>query len=308
MHPAFSVIFFTVLSGLGYGIWALLGTRLALGQPVSTATALVALAAGGALVAVGLCSSLLHLGQPQRAWRAFSQWRTSWLSREGVSAVASFVPAVVLAWLLWDGTHPVAVRCTALALIVLALVTTLCTAKIYASLKPVPAWGHELVPLVYVVMAGFTGGLAFAAMRALGGAPIDNDVAVLGIFVATTLWLTKRRYWRDIDQPLALPRAAALGLPRERTVRVFERPHTEANYLTKEMGFVLARRHATRLRTVASVLLAGIPVVLLLPVFLIVHVDAAPWLVGASVSALLGAFVERWLFFAEAKHLVTLYY
>ena len=115
-------------------------------------------------------------------------------------------------------------------------------------------------------------------------------------------------YWRIVDQPLPLPRAAALGLPRERNVRVFERPHTEANYLTKEMGFVLARRHSTKLRTIAVFLLCIVPIVLLLPIHLFVHVDAAPWLLGASASALLGAFVERWLFFAEAKHLVTLYY
>jgi len=308
MHPAFSVIFFTVLSGLGYGIWGLLAWRLLVGHETSRFVALVALALGGVLVTVGLCSSLLHLGQPQRAWRAFSQWRTSWLSREGVSAVVSFVPALALAWLLWTGGSPLAVRWVALALVFMAIATTVCTAMIYASLKPVPAWRHSLVPTGYLFLAGYTGGLAFAALRALGGAAIDNDVAVLGIFMAVALWSLKRRYWRDIDAPVPLSRAAALGLPRDRTVRVFERPHTEANYLTKEMGYVLARRHATKLRTVAVVLLAVLPIVFLFPVWFVVHVDAAPWLVAASVSALLGAFVERWLFFAEAKHLVMLYY
>src|SRR5688572_5008836 len=101
MHPAFSVIFFTVMSGLGYGLWGFLGWYTLVGQPVDRTTALVALAVGGACIFAGLCSSLLHLGQPTRAWRAFSQWHTSWLSREGVAAVLSFVPAVALAWLLW---------------------------------------------------------------------------------------------------------------------------------------------------------------------------------------------------------------
>ena len=308
MHPAFSVIFFTVLSGLGYGLWGLLGWYTLLGRPVDRITTLVALGLGGVLVAVGLCSSLLHLGQPQRAWRAFSQWRTSWLSREGVCAVASFAPAVVLAWLAWDGGRPLAMRWASLVLIAMAIATTVCTAMIYASLKPVPAWRHQVVPWAYLVLGAFTGGLAFQSLRALRGAAIDNDVAVFGIFIAAWLWFLKRMYWRDIDKPVPLSRADALGLPRDRTVCVFERPHTEANYLTKEMGYVLARRHATKLRAVAVVLIAVLPIVLLLPVWLIVHVDAAPWLVAASVSALLGAFVERWLFFAEAKHLVTLYY
>jgi DMSO reductase anchor subunit len=118
----------------------------------------------------------------------------------------------------------------------------------------------------------------------------------------------KRRYWRDIDRaPLPATRGSALGLPPDRTATVFEKPHTEANYLTKEMGFVLARRHATKLRRIALALFGAVPaaacgLVLLWPP------AAAPALAVAAVSALVGALVERWLFFAEAKHVVTLYY
>ena len=50
-----------------------------------------------ALITGGLLASTAHLGRPERAWRAFSQWRTSWLSREGVMAVATYVPAGLLA-------------------------------------------------------------------------------------------------------------------------------------------------------------------------------------------------------------------
>ena len=89
---------------------------------------------------------------------------------------------------------------------------------------------------------------------------------------------------------------------------MFERPHTEANYLTKEMGFVVARRHAKWLRRIAVVLFAVLPVLLLLPAWIFVHADLAPWFTAAAMCAVAGAFVERWLFFAEAKHMVTLYY
>jgi DMSO reductase anchor subunit len=74
------------------------------------------------------------------------------------------------------------------------------------------------------------------------------------------------------------------------------------------MGFVLARRHSRRLRTIAVILFALIPALCALPVWFIVHLQAGPWLLVASLSALAGTLVERWLFFAEAKHLVTLYY
>ena len=130
--------------------------------------------------------------------------------------------------------------------------------------------------------------------------------AMLAAFV---LWRMKRAVWVWIDSG-AMPatRNSALGLPADRSVKVFERPHTEANYLLKEMGFVLARKHARRLRLLAVLLFAGLPMLLALPVWLLVHVDAGPWMAAAAVSAMLGVLVERWLFFAEAKHLVTLYY
>ena len=96
--------------------------------------------------------------------------------------------------------------------------------------------------------------------------------------------------------------------PPQRTATVFERPHTEANYLTKEMGFVVARKHARSLRTLSLVLFAALPILLLVPAWMFVHLDTAPWYAAAALCALAGAFVERWLFFAEAKHMVTLYY
>ena len=96
MNPALSVIFFTTLSGAGYGVlfWAaydaLFGQAPARPLLWSVALALI-------LSTIGLLSSMLHLGKPARAWRAFSQWRTSWLSREGVAAMATFGIAVLLA-------------------------------------------------------------------------------------------------------------------------------------------------------------------------------------------------------------------
>ena len=49
-----------------------------------------------ALISGGLMSSTLHLGNPQRAWRALSQWRSSWLSREGVMAIIDLRAAALL--------------------------------------------------------------------------------------------------------------------------------------------------------------------------------------------------------------------
>ena len=97
MNPAPSIVFFTTASGAGYGLLFWLGLLRPLGLvPGVPAFALLCLALALLLITAGLASSLLHLGNPQRAWRAFSQWRSSWLSREGVAAVATYVPALAL--------------------------------------------------------------------------------------------------------------------------------------------------------------------------------------------------------------------
>lgn len=319
MHPALSVIFFTTFSGAGYGLlfWAALAMLRGDARPWPL---LLGIAIALGLVTAGLLSSMLHLGKPGRAWRAFSQWRTSWLSREGVLALLTYLPALGVAWALLPGVvaaHPVApppwarpfeiVAATALA--ACALATIACTAMIYASLKPIPAWRHRFVVPVYLLFALLCGGLLLAAIATLADRPaaVGNGPAMVAIVLAVALGVLKLRYWRDLDAPLPATRGAAVGLP-QREVTVFERPHTEANYLTREMAFVVARRHARALRWSALLLFAVLPALLMLPAWLFVHLDAGPWFALAAASALAGAFVERWLFFAEARHLVTLYY
>jgi DMSO reductase anchor subunit len=321
MHPAFSVIFFTTASGAGFGLWAWFGLLAMTGTLPPRVASLLMLGVGAVLAGAGLFASLAHLGQPQRAWRAFSQWRSSWLSREGIVAVASFAPAAWMAWLVWtipspgplDGSagtvHHGLFQLAGGLLVLLSLACVVCTAMIYASLKPIPAWRHPLVVPTYLVFSLFTGFLLFCALLGLSGTPLGNMVGLGALVGATLAWRLKRQAWQWIDTGrMGVTRNAALGLPEGRTVRVFERPHTEANYLLMEMGYVLARKHAARLRSLAVLLFALVPALLALPVWLFVHLDPAPWMTAAAVSALIGTAVERWLFFAEAKHLVTLYY
>lgn len=316
MNPAFSVIAFSTLSGTGYGLLALIAVAV-LGEAAPARTLLVLLPLALVLITGGLLSSLGHLGKPQRAWRAFSQWRSSWLSREGVCAVATYAPAFALAAALLpqalDGSGTVAVSrgngfaiATAVLTLLGAMATVVCTAMIYASLKPVPAWRHRLVVPVYLLFALLGGAAVFVACLALSGVAAGGWAGLLGL-AAVGVLLAKPAYWRAIDaSPLPLSRGDAIGLP-QREVRVFERPHTQGNYLTHEMGFVLARRHARRLRTIALVLFGAVPL-LAAALAMTWPASAAFALTIAAFAALLGTFVERWLFFAQARHLVTLYY
>jgi DMSO reductase anchor subunit len=338
MNPAFSVILFTTLSGAGYGLLAWVGFMIAISGPalfeqgeIGSSLWLIpltigSLVAGVAMTVVGLISSTFHLGKPLRAWRAFSQWRTSWLSREGVLALLTYVPALLLIELLSSaktggssarlllGGHVVQWIGGVLAL--LSLLTVGCTAMIYASLKPIPAWRHRLVLPVYLAFALSVGVLLLRAMEVLSWTDLFTDsplVVVTPRFVGIpavivfVLAAMKLVYWRDIDRMTLPSREAATALEGFGKVSTFERPHTEANYLTREMGFVLARKHSRKLRAIALVLFAGVPLLMLFIAWQIPAMATfALWI--AALSALAGAFVERWLFFAEAKHMVTLYY
>jgi DMSO reductase anchor subunit len=331
MRPTFSIIFFTVLSGAGYGLLFLVGISLlyaptliagfggvASAANIDTLAARVrfaleiALAAGTLLTIAGLLCSVGHLGKPLRAWRAFSQWRSSWLSREGVASMATFVPAFgLLGWMLAGGDIRSGIATVgAAALAVLSAVTVFCTARIYSSLKTIRAWNDSLVVPVYFLLAFYTGALWIAALFTTPFAlsPLAIPAGWIYLFnafaVAPLCALAKALYWRSLATPAKPGIGDATGLARLGTVRVFEQPHTEENYLTHEMGFVLARKHSQRLRTIAIVLIVCAPVAIYPLSF--VFGDVAPWLV--VLLGMLGVFVERWLFFAEARHAVIAYY
>ena len=87
MHPAFSVIFLTTLIGAGQGLFLALFTgqlyaSIKLIAPQGASFYALGSALALVLLIAGLMASFFHLGRPERAWRAASKWRTSWLSRE----------------------------------------------------------------------------------------------------------------------------------------------------------------------------------------------------------------------------------
>lgn len=331
MRPTFSIIFFTVLSGAGYGLLFLVGLSLLhaptllselaalnpqfdIGESAARMrlTCEVALAAGALLTIAGLLCSVGHLGKPLRAWRAFSQWRSSWLSREGVASVLTFVPTfgLLLAMLLGLDVRSGIATLGAVALCCLSALTVFCTARIYSTLKPIRGWYSGYVVPVYLVLALYTGALWVTAIYTTPAvlSPIALDVGLLYVvnagLVAPLAVVLKLGYWRSL-QRAATPHAGdATGLARLGTVRSFEQPHTEENYLTHEMGFVLARKHSHALRAIALVLIVAAPIAAW-PLS-VAFGDFAAWLV--AMFGMLGVFVERWLFFAEARHAVIAFY
>jgi DMSO reductase anchor subunit len=310
MHPAYSVILFTSASGAGYGllVWlalARLTGAWAIAPGVGFAACLLALA----LVTVGLLSSTFHLGHPERAWRAFTQWRSSWLSREGVAAVLTYPAALIFtAGWIWSAVPDGAMTAAAVATLVFSMITVYTTSMIYASLKTIPRWSNGFVTPVYLLFALASGGLLFTGFLGLAGAAGMNEM-ILFLAVLLVAWVVKIYYWRYIDKAKAeSDSGTATGLGHLGKVTQLEAPHTSENYLLKEMGYQVARKHAARIRR--SALLTGlvIPAAVLLAAGTLQGALQVLVLVLAVVSGLFGVVSERWLFFAEAKHVVTLFY
>jgi sulfite dehydrogenase (quinone) subunit SoeC len=305
MHPAYSVIFFTVASGAGYGLAACLG--LGVLDP-GLASTKIAHVLALALISAGLVSSTFHLGNPQRAWRAFSQWRSSWLSREGVMAMIAFVPLVLSAAnaIFRDAYSP----SLGILATVACIFTVYCTAMIYASLRTVHAWHTWHTPLCYLLFSAASGLalLSVFAMAAGGSGPLMPLAAIVLLCLA---WLEKGAWRRNAARPGSSTPESATGLGSLGKVRLLEAPHMTPNYLTREMGYRVARKHAGKLWRIAMLLGLALPVVLLF-LAMLAHgpaVAVASALAGlGAISILAGLLVERWLFFAEAKHAVSNYY
>jgi DMSO reductase anchor subunit len=100
----------------------------------------------------------------------------------------------------------------------------------------------------------------------------------------------------------------ATGLGHLGKVRPLEPPHTQPNFVMREMGYTIARKHAEKLRTLVLVLAFAAPIAALL---LTLITAPGAGIAGSVLAALLmavGLVVERWLFFAEAEHVSMLYY
>lgn len=309
MHPAFSVIFFTTASGAGYGLLVVLALLAVIGRlPPDPLSAMLTLGAALALITAGLLSSTFHLGRPERAWRAFSQWRSSWLSREGIASLITYVPAGAfgLGWVL-SGRTDGAVELAAILAAICAIGTLTATGMIYASLKPIPQWHSNYTVPGYLIYAVLSGATLLYALRQLTGQP-SRLIGTMALVCCAVGALWKAATWRHNDalnQPVSANSATGL---RGGTVRSIEWPHTEDNYVMKEMGYRIARKHAVKLRLFAQIFAFALPFGLIATALVSAPLVAAICATLAVVAQAAGLLVERWLFFAEAKHVVILYY
>jgi DMSO reductase anchor subunit len=321
MRPALSVILLTTLIGAGQGLflavftvqtYALVGLLPAASRTFYVEGSVFALA----LLAAGLAASFFHLGRPERAWRSAAQWRTSWLSRE-VIVLPAFMAMVALYALLhglgWTQALIVLPRgmpidASVIAGVlgtVLAFALFVCTGMIYACLRFLAEWHTPLTPVNYILLGGASGFTLAVGLAALtepqlvgflsGWAILITLLAAVGR--SATLWRNARLKPRSTLQ-------SAIGI-KHPTVLQRSRGFMGPAFNTREF-FHGASAGRIRLAKPAFLALAfAVPVVLLAVGR---DSDSAVWMLGAFVVQFVGLLIERWFFFAQARHPQNLYY
>ena len=307
MHPAFSVIFFTVASGAGFGLFSLLyiADVFHLGGGFNREQLIIGGLMAMALIVFGLLSSTFHLANPKNAWRAFNRFRTSWLSREGVFAVL-FMP-LALGYLLciWFDAPALLRMGLGFFAAVLAWITVFSTGMIYACLKTIRQWHTPLVPANYLAL-GYASGSLLLLLGAVVARLDTVPYLAMSALIVSVAAVLKAIYYFWIGSPSVSPTInTATGLTRA-GVKLLDTGHTHGTFLTQEFGFQLARKQAGLLRTVVFVVGFGVPGLMLVSIF---QQPQGLWAASvALIAVMLGASVERWLFFAEARHVVNLYH
>ena len=324
MKPSLSIIFFTVSSGAGLGLLAL----LALGDLLDHALPSVALMQGIAvalvLVAAGLASSVLHLAKPANAWRAFSRFRTSWLSREAVFSACLFPVAFAYGALAWTAEDGVLRALAALGVALLAWAVLVSTAMIYASLKPIRQWYSAWTPVNYLLLGHWSAAVLLLGLARVHSAHersfgwLAGGLGVVALIAKIGQWRAITAGARDaptLERAIGVPEYANKYVskyanqgapPPGMTVaraRLFDVGHSHGTFLTDEFGFVLARSHALALRIAALTAGFGVPVA-----WIVSGAANASVASLAAIVCLAGLLGERWLFFAEAQHTVKLYH
>ena len=307
MHPALSVIFFTVASGAGFGLFSLLyiADVFKLGGGFNREQLVVGGLMALALIVFGLISSTFHLANPKNAWRAFNRFRTSWLSREGVFAVIFMPLALGYLICIWFDVPAIFRIGLGFLAAVLAWITVFSTGMIYACLKTIRQWHTPLVPANYLALGYASGSLLLLLGAVVARLDTVPYIAMSALIVSVAAVL-KAIYYFWIGSPSASSTInTATGLTRA-GVKLLDTGHTHGTFLTQEFGFQLARQKAGVLRAAVFIVGFGIPGLMLILVF---QQTQAIWSASlALLAVLLGASVERWLFFAEARHVVNLYH
>lgn len=322
MHPAFSVIFLTTLIGAGQGLFLALVTA-----QVYSAVELVTVRESGSFYAIGavialllliagLVASVFHLGRPERAWRAATMWRTSWLSREVIA-----LPVFIFIVFIYAIVHGFSLDFTVIQLnpevsvplsIIIGVIGTvvcfalyICTGMIYAVIKFLQEWATPLT-LVNFIFLGMASGFTIATVYSFLQAP-----ELINLFAGWALLLTLLAAITRISslirnakiKPKITPKSA-IGI-RHPKIKQIAQGAMGGSFNTREYF------HGQRDVIVKIVKWSFLVLVFFLPIILLsvgLFVKLGILFFIAAIVQYIGLIAERWFFFAQANHPQNIYY
>jgi DMSO reductase anchor subunit len=322
MHPAFSVIFLTTLIGVGQGMFLALFT----GQSYSAVELLPSQDSTqfygyGAIIALlfligGLIASFFHLGRPERAWRAASQWRTSWLSREVIVLPILMLLVFVYAVMHYFGWDRVLFTSETGARLQLTLIVAtigmlatfalfICTGMIYACLKFLQEWYSPLTVINYTLL-GTASGFVLATAFAQHNAPeLMQFYGIWSTIITVAALITRgASLIRNANLKPKSTVQTAIGV-RHNTIKQKSMGFMGGSVNTRDFFNHASLILMKSMKWIFLVLVFPLPLTLL---WLGMHENNASLLFSAFVVQYIGLLAERWFFFAQANHPQNLYY
>lgn len=322
MRPAFSVIFLTTLIGVGQGLflslvagqfyWVIGATDIPEAQDFYALGAFIALLFMGG----GLFSSFFHLAHPERAWRAATRWRTSWLSREVIALPAVMGLLVIYGGLHWFEWKPVLLTFGNMKDLGLSMATGylgaaaavalfICTGMIYACMKFIQEWASPLTVLNFALMGSASGFVLAAAYAGMMLSPLADFYAAGALFLTVAALLGRlTSLWRNKNIKYLSSLQSAVGL-HHRNLRQLTRGFTAGAFNLKEFF------HPGSPALLPVLTAAYLVTAFILPIVVMIFA----WGQGSTIVFALafviqyaGLLIERWVFFAEASHPQNLYY
>lgn len=304
MHPAFSVIFLTTLIGAGQGL------LLAMSVIESTAPSLVdhSFYVCGSMLSLllitgGLVASFFHLGHPERAWRAASQWRTSWLSREVIllPLMMASVAAYGLGHYLqldYHVTQPLGLIGSLVALLLFGA-----TGMIYACLRFLREWATPLTVINFTLLGSASGFLLATALAAWAEPMLTNFLASCTVVLIAMACIGRvSALIRNARLKPKVTLQSAIGI-RHSKIQQKAMGAMGGTFNTREFFHHKSRQFIANIKWISLLLVFLVPLLLIW-----LSNDSPAMLTLAFAIQYLGLIAERWLFFAQANHPQNLYY
>ncbi len=313
MHPEMSLVFLTVLAGIGQGIFILYFVlEMVLVGTLSPVFAYTSILSCIVLQYLGSAASLLHLGNPQRAWKAVRMWKHSWLSRE-ILTMGGFMGIVHLYLLsMYFGigfTEHVILGSIA---ILFSIGFYVSSSMLYATIRFIKEWANGFTPLNFALSGllvgssiGFT--LLHLIQSDLPGLKAVNVLVILLTCMAMIIKMLTFRFNSKVYVPITLKNALGVNDPN---IRLMDMGAAYDHYNTIDFHFPLTQR---QLQTQKAIIILFIFILPLIGWLLMLYTNLGNIInivIGFSNVGLmmLGYLIERRLFFIEGNHLQNLYY